>query len=192
MPDVNTKRLFIAIELPPGIKDSLGSIQKELKQTGADAKWVEPENIHLTLKFLGSVETEKIKDIARILDKISLENRRLSVSLDQLGVFPSLNSARVVWAGVTGKIEDLKNIAQNLDKELSGLKFEKETREFQAHATIARIRSSRNRAALAQKIKDANQNFSRQDFSIDNITLFESTLSPHGPTYSIIHQVKLK
>ena len=191
MSDIDTKRLFIAIELSLNIRSRLETLQKELKKSGADAKWVEPENIHLTLKFLGNVETKKNKDIMETLNKICAQRKRFTATLDQLGAFPSLNSARVVWAGLNDKTDTLENIAEILDEALSQLKFEKETRKFQTHVTLARIRSARNRVALIQKIKEANQNFKTEDFSIDNITLFESRLSPHGPTYAIVHQAKL-
>lgn len=190
MPAIETKRLFIAIEIPENIKTYLAAIQKELKTSGADAKWVEPENIHLTLKFLGSVEIGRIKNLEEVLIKRFHQTKQFKMTLNQLGAFPSISSCRVLWAGLDDRTDNLKNIALGIDEEFSKLGFEKEAREFQAHATLARIRSSRNKIALIEKIKHAQENLKIMDFTIDNLTLFESRLSPKGPTYSIIHQIK--
>ncbi len=190
MPSIETKRLFFAIELPSGVKQLLASIQNELKKTGADAKWVSHENIHLTLKFLGNVEIKKIDTLKNMLNQGFGHEKKFIVTLYKLGAFPSLTSARVIWAGLLDQAHKLKNLASAFEEALSKLGFEKEEREFQVHATLARIRSHRNRTALAEQINELNQNFHAQDLVIDNITLFESQLTPGGSIYSIIHQVK--
>jgi len=192
MPDVDSKRLFIAVKLPRNIISALEDHQKQLQKCGADAKWVEPRNNHLTLKFLGSVPAEKIKGLIEELDKLFSAQRSFQVILFELGCFPAPSSARVIWAGLedTGLI--LKNIASDIEDSLQKLGFEKENREFKAHATLARIRSGQNRIALIEKLEELNTGFKKKKFSIDNITLFESKLSPKGPAYSIIHQVKFK
>lgn len=192
MPDVESKRLFVAVQLPPPIEDILSTCQKKLQKSGSDAKWVEPQNIHLTLKFLGSVPIDIIESLAKTLDKLFGQFKKFEVTLSVLGCFPSQHSVRVVWAGLEDKNNTLKGIAAKLDDALLKLGFEKESRDFQAHATLARVRSPRNQTSLIEKIKEANQEFKNEKFLIDNITLFESKLNPKGPTYSIIHQVKFK
>ncbi len=190
MPQLETKRLFIAILLPASIKSHLENYQKELKKTGADVKWVESQNIHLTLKFLGKTNTEKIPKIVDILKRLPTPQKRIPVTLDQFGFFPEKKSPRVIWAGLNDKTKNLEKIALFLEEALTPLGFEKETRAFQSHITLARVRSSQNMLALVEKINELDENFKTIDFFIDNITLFESELSPHGPTYSIIHQSK--
>ena len=190
MPQLETKRLFIAIELPASIKSHLENYQRELKKTGADVKWVEPQNIHLTLKFLGKTKTDQIPKIVDILKRLAASQKHVPVSLNQLGFFPEKKSPRVLWAGLNDKTKTLEKIALFLEEALAPLGFEKETRAFQSHTTLARVRSSQNILALIEKINELDENFKIADFFIDNITLFESELTPHGPIYSIIHQVK--
>ena len=101
-----------------------------------------------------------------------------------------MHSPRVVWAGFQDEDKATQDIADLTDEAMTKFGFKKESREFQAHATLARVRSSRNKAALAEKIDQANQDFKPQTARIDNITLFESQLTPKGPTYTIVHQVK--
>ena len=96
----------------------------------------------------------------------------------------------MLWAGLIDPGRQLAGIAQLLEDSLEKMGFEKENRPFQAHATLGRIRSSLNKITLIEKIKYINEHFKPQEFSINNITLFESKLSPHGPAYSVIHKVK--
>ena len=180
MPLLEQKRLFVAIELPKNIKQRLESIQKELKRSGADAKWVEPENIHLTLKFLGNVDAENIKNMSELLkSKFSLK-KSFKITLDRLGCFPSLHSPRVLWAGFEDKQDNTKEMARLFE----------ETKEFQPHATLARVRSPLNKIALIEKMEELNRDFKPEALDVDNITLFESKLSSKGPAYSIIQQIK--
>lgn len=185
-------RLFIAVELPTEIREKLSSLQKNLQKTGADAKWVEPDHIHLTVKFLGNVELEKASAIGALLDKLFPHQATFEMTLDEIGCFPSLGAPRVVWAGLRNADKTLERIVQTTEEELYKMGFEKEVRPFTAHATLGRIRSPRNRTALSLKIEDINRDFKKERFQIDNITLFESRLSPKGPAYSIIHQVKFR
>jgi 2'-5' RNA ligase len=190
MPLLEQKRSFIAIELPPDIKKRLQSVQNELKKCGPDVKWVEPENIHLTLKFLGNVGTKDAKKIGELLEKDFSLKKSFKVTLDRLGCFPSLHSPRVLWAGFEDSKDNSKNIARHLDNSLNGLGFDKETKEFQLHATLGRFRSPRNKIAFIEQIERLNLRFKPYDVLLDNITLFESRLSPKGASYSILHSVK--
>lgn len=190
MPLLEQKRLFIAIELPPDTKKRLQSMQNELKKCGPDVKWVEPENIHLTLKFLGNVGTKESEKIGELLEKNFSSKKSFKVTLDRLGCFPTLHSPRILWAGFEDKQGRTRNIARILDDSLNGLGFDKETREFQLHATLGRFRSPRNKIAFIKQIEELNRGFKPYDLCADNITLFESKLSPKGPAYAILRSVK--
>lgn len=190
MPLLEQKRLFIALELPSDVKKRLHSIQNELKKCGPDVKWVETENIHLTLKFLGEVETERSQRISKLLEKYFSSNKRFKIKLGHLGCFPSLRSPRILWAGFEDKQGNSTKIAHILDDSLNEIGFNKEVREFQLHATLGRVRSPLNKIAFIEKIEELNRGFEPCDLYIDNITLFESKLSPKGPAYEALHSVK--
>jgi len=191
-PAVESKRLFIASSLSEEIKHSLSTIIEELKKSGSDTKWIERENIHLTIKFLGNTPIEKIKNISEVLSKTFSEESAPCVTLEKLGSFPSLSEPRVIWAGLKDASGFLKRAPAALEAALEKIGFEKETRGFQAHITLGRMRSPLNKINLIEKMNTANANFHEKTFCIDNITLFESCLTPKGPVYTIFHQVKLK
>lgn len=190
-PAVESKRLFIAICLPNEIKRALSNIIEELKKSGSDAKWIEQKNIHLTIKFLGNTPVEKIKAISKVLPETCLKKSATQVVLEKLGSFPSLSTPRIIWVGLKDTHGFLKRMSQTLEGSLEKIGLRKEIREFQAHITLGRIRSSINKISLIEKINAANKNFCQKSFYIDNITLFESRLTPQGPIHSILHQVKL-
>lgn len=183
-------RTFIAVELDKEIKKVLSKIQDELKTTQADVKWVEPENIHLTLKFLGEVEENKIPKISQILKALSNQTKPFTIRLCELGTFPSPKYPRVVWIGITeGKTELLK-LAELLEDSLVQLKFPKEKRGFSAHFTLGRVRSGKNKDVLCQKLNTIQVPGLRQE--IKSITLFKSTLTPKGPLYEKLCEENLK
>jgi 2'-5' RNA ligase len=191
MPGV-TKRLFLAVSLPDPVKKNLENCQRELNKCGAAAKWVKPENIHITLKFLGSVPQEKIKPLIKVIEKGFGRLKCFPAICDRIGYFPPDNAPKVVWAELTGEKNLFKDLSGAIEEILSKSGFPKEKREFQAHATLARLRSSRNALALIEKINELNRDFKKMPVRIDNITLFESQLGSLGPTYTPLHQIKLK
>ncbi|MCX5680153.1 MAG: RNA 2',3'-cyclic phosphodiesterase, partial [Candidatus Omnitrophica bacterium] len=134
-------RAFIAIELSEEIKTVLHQVQSHLKYSGADVKWVEKENIHLTLKFLGEISEDKLKRIEEILDEIGKLFKPFELTLKDVGAFPKIESPRVIWAGLDKGAKESTEIVRRLDKELSDIGFEPETRPFAAHLTIGRVRS---------------------------------------------------
>lgn len=181
-------RAFIAIELPEQIRADLGKIQDELKQAQADVKWVKPENIHLTLKFLGDIEQDLIKKIEAILNQISSKNTSFGLDLDNLGAFPKLQYPRVIWVGLSND-QRVIEIAKNLEKELIRIGLPPESRPFSSHITLGRVRSGSNRKALIERLEALNKkSSSRLKFEVLNLTLFKSTLTPQGPIYEPLLQ----
>lgn len=190
-PTEAAQRLFVALALPPDIMRSLEEVQKNLQRCGADAKWVEPHNIHITLKFLGGVGTDKAQDIPRALTQALSRMSGFEMALSHIGAFPSLSSPRVVWAGFEDPEGRFGKLAESAEGALCGLGFEKETRPAVPHATLARLRSAVNRAALHEKIDGINRGFRPMTVRVEEITLFASKLTPRGPVYSALWKLKL-
>jgi len=192
-------RTFIAIELSDEIRERLVQIESHLKYAGADVKWVEKDNIHLSLKFLGEVSEEKNPEIKSILDQISKTTGPFELSLNLskevpgtffIGAFPNIDHPRVIWVGLNKGAEESKTLAERIDDELSKIGFQKESRPFAAHLTIGRVRSGKNREALSGKMK--SYQFSAISCQlIESICLFQSTLTPKGPIYTKLHEMKL-
>lgn len=187
---MSRQRLFIACDLPADIKTRLASLQKFLQQSGSDTKWVEPHHIHVTLKFLGDTPSQKTRDIVKLIDKIFKDQKSFVVKLDRLGAFGSRHAPRIIWAGLEDD-QALKKMAASLETNLSSLGFIKEDKPFRAHVTLGRVRSGRNRVALADLLTHAQESFKEEIWRIDNVTLFESQLSADGAAYHVLHKVKL-
>ncbi|MDD2654765.1 MAG: RNA 2',3'-cyclic phosphodiesterase [Candidatus Omnitrophica bacterium] len=184
-------RTFIAIELDKQTQESLAKIQNELKASGSDVKWVEPKNIHLTLKFLGDIETDLIPKIKNMLEDLSKNHNKFSAAIKELGAFPNARSPRVIWVGIEAGKENSVSIANDLDNNLSKLGIPKEERDFVPHLTLGRVKRPINRFKLSELI-NKNKDISDLNFVADRITLFKSTLTPKGPIYEAMVEVNLK
>ncbi len=184
-------RCFIAIPLPEYIHKQLAQIQSQLKETGADVKWVNSGNIHLTLKFLGEVEEAKSKTISEELKKISCKHTNFKTCAGELGTFPTLSNPRVIWIGINKNEDKIIKLQKGIEEVFQSLDFEKETRPFHPHLTLGRVRDKKNIQSLIQKIKSS---LSLQDncFAADKIVLLKSALKPQGAEYTTIDEFKLK
>ena len=182
-------RCFIAIELSEAVKSVLSVIEEELKKTGADVRWVKPENIHLTIKFLGNIE-EKIKEkIIESLKIVCSKYEHFSVELKGIGMFPNLKSPRVLWVGI-GNNEILKGIQEEIDEGMGKAGLERENRKFTAHLTIGRISSLRGKEHLVKAMKTyENKNFEKMN--VASISFIRSDLHPEGARYTNIAKIPL-
>ena len=185
-------RLFIAIEISDEIREALAQIQSRLKYAGADVKWVEPKNIHLTLKFLGEVKEEKVEEIKSALNETVKGFKPFELSIKDIGAFPKIDFPRVIWAGLDKGTSESKALAEAIDERLSRHGFEKESRPFASHLTIGRVRSPKNKAALKERLLSSNLPLTPYHLPlIPYITLYKSTLTPHGSIYTKLHEAKL-
>jgi 2'-5' RNA ligase len=186
-------RAFIAIELPEEIKKTLSGLQDKLRPSGADVKWVAPENIHLTLKFLGEITEDKSKEITGEIENIAGDTKAFFISLSSPGAFPNVNSPRVIWIGIDKGDLETKKIANRLEEKISELGIPREDKEFSSHVTIGRVKSALNRDKLVNTLKAVIPDFQNgPEFPVTKITLFKSTLMPKGPFYEAIKEVNLK
>ncbi len=171
-------RTFIAVDLPNKIKDCLSQIQRNFSSNLAKIKWVEKENLHLTLKFLGELNEAKTNEIKQALSKIKFKPQTVSIS--ESGVFPSEQYIRVIWVGIkpAGKIIELH---QKIDSTLAELGIRKENRKFATHITLGRVKFVKDKKALIEKIKSLN--IKTDEFVLDSFKLKKSTLTKQGPIY---------
>ena len=182
-------RTFIAIEISETIRNALVQIQSHLKYSGADVKWVEKDNIHLTLKFLGEISEEKTEKIKTILDSIAKEAKPFEMTVKEIGAFPKIEYPRVIWVSLDKGRDESKILAEKIDEALSKIGFQKETRPFASHLTIGRVRSAKNKAALKEKMTSCEL-LSISPYSVYSVILFQSTLTPKGSIYAKLHEAK--
>ncbi len=187
-------RLFVAIELPDDVKQELEQFQSKLKHFGLqNLKWVAPEGLHITLKFLGPTQINMVPDIRTALDKVSDRFNPVDMGIKGLGAFPSLSRAQVLWVGLSGESGRLQMIAREVDSELITLGFGKEKRGFIPHLTIARMRTRitpADQQALVEAVNNATFNINNP-LRIRSISLMQSQLTPVGAIYTRLYQARL-
>ena len=177
-----TIRAFIAVELSDQIKETIRGFQEHLKPLDCDISWVKPENIHLTLKFLGDVKTKMIPPVMETLGDVCQDLRPFDTTLTQPGVFPDLRHPRVVWIGLDDTDGNLARLAGSLETALGNIGFKKEKRDFQAHITIGRIRTNKNLPALVPKLQSCSLPSAHEEIIL-SFALFKSTLTSQGPIH---------
>ena len=182
-------RAFSAIELPSIIVKSLGEIQDNLRDTTNKITWVKPDNIHLTMKFLGNIETDKAHAIEKILKNIVSQISIGKLSVEGVGAFPTINNPRVIWVG----IEDDKNLLKiytQLEDGLASLGFKKEDRPFKPHLTLGRVKFLKDKKGLKERLEKL-ADIKLASFIVDSLILFKSELTPEGSLYTKLKEVKL-
>jgi len=186
-------RTFIAIELPDQIKDKLAELQALLKKSGADVKWVKPDNIHLTLKFLGEIDEEKAIKVAEIMEDTARGAQQFQINLSSCGAFPKIEFPRVIWVAIDPGDLEAKALSKDLEEKIEKLGIPKEERPFSAHITIGRVRSLLNKDKLIKALKEAESYFGGKNigFGVTKITLFKSALGPSGPSYAALKEVNI-
>ena len=179
-------RSFIAFDMENDqVLSKLAAAQKLLRETGADLKLVDPQNIHVTMRFLGDISPGMVDKIHEAMKNIKFTP--FTIQLRGLGVFPSLNYPRVVWAGMTDGVEQLKSIFTQLEPQIRALGFAADAYGFSPHLTIARVRSGVNKQRLTELVaKKADYEFGT--INANCLRLKRSQLSPKGPTYSTIRE----
>lgn len=183
-----TIRAFIALDLPPTIKTECERISQELAGTvpKTAVRWVQPEKMHLTLRFLGDTAVDKLPVISQSLDDLTQQNTSFSLQLNALGCFPNRKRPRVIWAGFAGNVAALQSLKKDVDAKLAPLGWVKENKPFRAHLTLGRVKNDRE---LAQMKWDVAIN--PLAFAVTAVALIESKLTSQGPIYTIRHQASL-
>ena len=179
-------RLFVAIEIDPAIRDRINEFVSSLRTKISGARWVRPEGLHITLKFLGNVADERRTMIENALRSVS--GKAVRLSLKQLGVFPNPRSPRVLWVGI-GAGRELEQLAAAVDRQMSSLGFEAEKRAFSPHVTLARF-NQRPGGNLGSLLSEPQPSFGTM--TANEFHLYESKLSPQGSRYTKLASFKLE
>ncbi len=181
-------RGFIAVEVASSRK--LEEFSRAVKATDAPLKMVNLDNIHATQKFLGDTHEDLIPEIEKIMKDAVSGISPFTINIKGTGAFPNLNRLSVVWAGMEGA-EPLGTIAEKLNTGLEPLGFRPERRKFSPHITVARVKGGRNKEKLVDIIlKYQDTEFG--EIQVDRIILKKSVLTPQGPIYSDVVEVKLE
>lgn len=177
-------RAFIAISLPDEAKIELGRVAAALahQMPARSVRWVKPELIHVTLRFLGKTAVTQLPIIAAELDHVAANHAPFSLHLNGLGCFPNRQRPRVIWAGLAGELAQVKALKQGIDEVLSPLGWEQGKRPFRAHLTLGRVKDSHKLRGVAwgAEVEQAL-------VPVTAVHLIESQLRPAGPVYTVRH-----
>ncbi|WP_309493619.1 RNA 2',3'-cyclic phosphodiesterase [Candidatus Hecatella orcuttiae] len=180
-------RSFISVDVEDRqLVERLVELQQTLRQTGADLKLVEPENLHFTLRFLGELSPSTLKAVVEELGKLRFQP--FPVRLQGLGAFPSVRRINVVWVGMSEGAEKLGEIAKNLEAGLRRIGIPPDPKGFSPHLTLARVKTGKNREELSRLLAQHSQTpVGRME--VKAVRLKRSILTPKGPRYSTVHEV---
>ena len=191
-------RTFIAIDVPPLVLDTITRIQSRFKSLGLHASWVKPGNIHLTLKFLGDTDPDRVPGIQIKITEALASFSPFRLSLEQAGVFPDARRPRVLWLGLKDEEGTLQTLQSGIEKALESAGFPADPRPFSAHLTLARIKSPmgikspRGKKKLQDELEALNQEgIDPHPFDAGEVKLYESQLTPKGSIYTVLANFKL-
>lgn len=185
MPAGTALRCFVALEIPADIRTYLGRLIDRLRASGADVKWVGPDNIHLTIKFLGPVDPGRVAAVAARLDAITATDRPVAASLAQLGAFPDAHRPHIIWCGLEFADDAAETVWRETERVMTMEGFAPERRGFTPHLTLGRVRSMRRIDACIGLVGQTA--IVRQPFVSDRLSLVRSDLTPLGPVYHTVH-----
>ncbi|MCU0538574.1 MAG: RNA 2',3'-cyclic phosphodiesterase [Desulfobacterales bacterium] len=181
-------RTFVAVESPPALRSALQEVQSDLRRLGVRVRWVRPENIHLTLKFLGEIPAGHAASVGQALQAAVQGHAPFSLDVVGVGVFPGLRRPRVIWVGLADREGRLDRLQADVEERLSALGFPREPGRFRGHLTIGRFRAEGSPGPVAE----AAARWSGRTIGpleVHELVLFKSTLRPEGAEYTALARV---
>ena len=184
-------RTFIAVDLAPGVKSRVTSLQEKLGRSAPDVKWVPPSNFHLTLLFLGEVEQLELVSICRLVQQRARKHEPFQFDVFGLGAFPNARRPKILWAGITDGVEKLRALHGDLEEGLLDLGcYRREDREYTPHLTLGRLSpedSAEDWAAVLEKHAD----WKGGNTPVDEVLVMASDMRRGGPEYSVLGRAPL-
>ena len=181
-------RAFMAVEVNKGLVNKILEIQKMLAEANALVKFVEPENLHFTFKFLGDITPEKGEAIVEMAEEKVKNYSPFDINIQGTGVFPNLGYIKVIWLGVE-EPDTFSQMQEDFDKEFVKMGFNKE-RSYIPHLTVGRVKGVQNKELLLSVVKEL-EDIEVGTMKVDKLILKESDLTPVGPIYTDLKLIKL-
>lgn len=184
------KRLFLAVDLPEDVRGQISELLRRMRSRLPSVRWVRPDQLHITLKFLGDTpddQVERVRD--EVHQKLRL-SRSFSLSAQGFSAFPSPEKARILWVGLSGEMDQLRQLATRLDECCATLGYPMERRPFSGHITLGRLKPGANPRpdpALFHKMDVGRLG----EFRVSEVVLYESDLRPTGPVYGALERFRL-
>jgi 2'-5' RNA ligase len=184
-------RTFIAVDIGKPIRDRAVALQEKLAQTSSAVKWVEPENLHVTLLFLGEVDDREVPTICRVVAEQTQRHPAFSLSIERVGCFPNARRPRILWIGVGQGTQELCALHDGLEPPLLDLGcYRREERKYTPHITLGRVKSERPADQLAAALA-THAGWQGGQTIVNEILVMSSKLTPQGPIYTVLSRAKL-
>ncbi len=184
-------RTFIAVDTGKSIRDRCVTLQESLARTGTDVKWVEPENLHVTLLFLGEVEDRDVPGLCRAVAEVCAGRAGFRLSVEGVGCFPNPRRPRTLWVGVGAGSAELISLHDALEPPLLVLGcYRREERQYTPHLTLGRVKGERSSGALASALAQKAR-WQAGETLVREVRVLSSELTPRGPVYAVLSRAKL-
>ena len=187
-------RAFIAVELPAEVKKELSELEAQLKKNSPPmVRWVDPNNIHITLKFLGEIPEESIDELMLAMEEGAKGIKTFNLEVSGVGAFPNMERAQVVWVGVRGDLAQISRLQKNIEANTEQLGYPRENRGFTPHLTVGRMRNeaSSNERQRLGKLLTETMFTATNKITVSAVNLMRSQLSSSGAIYTCLGSVKL-
>jgi len=178
-------RLFIAVNIPAAVRDGIYADAEPLRAATTAIRWVSPAALHVTLKFLGEQDESLVTPLRDTLESVASRHAPISVRTTDVGAFPNFRRPRVVWVGMTGE-RALQSLAGDIDRALTPLGIPQETRGFQAHLTLGRVKNELRPAEATALAVAAKSCRGSRGLAVQTVDLMVSELGPGGSRYSVL------
>jgi 2'-5' RNA ligase len=183
-------RTFIAVDLGKAIRDRAAALQEKLGRTGVEVKWVEQDNLHVTLLFLGEVDDRQVAEVCRIVGDRTAQRGAFPMSIEGVGSFPNPRRPRIIWIGVGTGASELCDLHDDLERPLTKLGYRREERKYTPHITIGRVRSEAPADALSAQLAK-NGGWKGGETLVNEVCVMGSELTPQGPVYTVLSRAPL-
>jgi 2'-5' RNA ligase len=177
-------RSFLAFELPEEIKAIVTRVSGEIRKSSLEVRWVRPEFIHLTVVFMGDIESEQIAPIGESVSAVCSQHSPFTISLKPMGCFPNTRNPRVIWLGIEGDLERMSRFRDDLQHALSPFGIKEEERAFRPHLTLGRFKKPSKRQTELDQLLAKYKELSSPARTLSELVLFRSDLKPGGAVYT--------
>jgi RNA 2',3'-cyclic 3'-phosphodiesterase len=184
-------RTFLAVPLPEELRERLTGLQRRMTKTLHDVKWVEKENLHVTLVFLGDVAAEEIPAVCRAAQEACAEVPRFQLNVMGLGCFPSLRRPRILWAGIREGAEELQRVYEGLALRLGLLGYRREDRSYTPHVTLGRVKGDSVGPAVTIELEQ-HAGFEAGETVVKEVHIFSSEPTRQGSVYHVLGRAQLR
>lgn len=185
-------RTFIAIDTSPAVQRRAADLQNKLRESEAKATWTDPENMHITLQFLGDVDDPLIPEVCKRVAAAAAPFAPFQAEFSRAGAFPSIERPRTVWIGVDRGAEELVNLQQAIQDSLAEMRFPRERRTYRPHLTLARVRGGGKGQARLSALIARYRDFKADSCDVSEALIVASNLDRSGPTYQVMGRAPLE